>query len=263
MRLKSAAGWNQTEADWRRFLDLQPDGCFVAAFDGKPVGTLTTCIFGDVAWIAMVLVDAEYRGRGVGAGLMRHSLASLDQQEVSCVRLDATPLGQPLYEKLGFVADYTLHRYAGELSSDAPASEVAPLQPSDAPAVFRIDQETTQTDRRKLLIRMANEFPDKIRVFRGASGVEGFCLARPGTNALQFGPCIANERAGPPLLNDAAYQYRGQQVYIDIPDHHDLAVGWAAEAGLTPRRRLLRMCRGVKLAERVANLWASSGPEMG
>src|SRR5437899_7867264 len=79
MRLKAANGWNQTEADWRRYLDLQPDGCFVAMLDGKPVGTLTTCVFGPVGWIAMVLVDAEYRGRGVGTTLMRHALTYLEQ----------------------------------------------------------------------------------------------------------------------------------------------------------------------------------------
>src|SRR5947209_18008666 len=39
MRLKAANGWNQTEADWRRYLELQPDGCFLAELDGKPVGT--------------------------------------------------------------------------------------------------------------------------------------------------------------------------------------------------------------------------------
>ena len=54
MRLKEQAGWNQTEADWRRFLHLEPDGCFVAELDGVPVATTTTCVFGTTAWIAMV-----------------------------------------------------------------------------------------------------------------------------------------------------------------------------------------------------------------
>ena len=57
MRLKTQAGWNQTEADWRRFLAMQPVGCFVAELDGRPVGTAVGCTFGPVAWIAMVLVD--------------------------------------------------------------------------------------------------------------------------------------------------------------------------------------------------------------
>ena len=35
MRLKDAAGWNQTEDDWRRFLQANPEGCFVAEWNGQ------------------------------------------------------------------------------------------------------------------------------------------------------------------------------------------------------------------------------------
>src|SRR5438128_556209 len=98
MRLKAANGWNQTEADWHRYLDLQPDGCFVAEIDGNPVGTLTTCIFGTVAWIAMMLVDVSQRRRGIGLALMQHAIDFLTHEGVISIRLDATPLGQRLYE---------------------------------------------------------------------------------------------------------------------------------------------------------------------
>src|SRR5262245_6183131 len=106
MRLKAANGWNQTEADWRRYLDLGGEGCVVAELDGEPVGTTATCVVGTVAWIAMVLVDAEVRGRGIGKALMSHALEHLDRRGIACLRLDATPLGQPLYEKLGFQAEF-------------------------------------------------------------------------------------------------------------------------------------------------------------
>lgn len=46
MRLKDEAGWNHTEADWRRALALQPDGCFLAEQGGEPVGTITSCVYG-------------------------------------------------------------------------------------------------------------------------------------------------------------------------------------------------------------------------
>src|SRR6266849_965159 len=58
MRLKAQNAWNQLEADWRRFLTMEPDGCFVAEWRGTAVGTACTCTFDDVAWVAMVLVDA-------------------------------------------------------------------------------------------------------------------------------------------------------------------------------------------------------------
>ena len=74
IRLKQQAGWNQVEADWRRLLGLQPDGCFVAELDGVPAGTVTTCRFGPVAWVAMMLVDESLRSRGIGRCLMKHAL---------------------------------------------------------------------------------------------------------------------------------------------------------------------------------------------
>src|SRR4051812_37831517 len=101
LRLRAQARWNQTEADLRRFLDLSDDGGFVSQFAGEPVGTVCTFVFGSTAWIAMVLVDEAMRGRGIGAALMRHALAHLNRIGVERIRLDATPLGRPVYEKLG------------------------------------------------------------------------------------------------------------------------------------------------------------------
>lgn len=263
MRLKAANSWNQTESDWRRYLDLQPDGCFVAALDGKPVGTLTTCIFGPVAWIAMVLVDAEHRGKGVGKALMRHALDFLERQGVVTVRLDATPLGQPLYEKLGFVAEYALYRHEGVLPPGGTVPGVEALYPDHIEDLLPLDRAVTCTDRTKLLVRLASEFPEGVRVVGRAGSVEGFRAARPGARALQVGPCIANGSAGQLLLEDARRLYGGMPVFIDIPTGNGPAIRWAEETGLTVQRRLLRMCRGPVLEEQIAALWASSGPEMG
>jgi GNAT superfamily N-acetyltransferase len=106
MHLKKQAGWNQLEADWQRLLDLQPDGCFLAELDGARAGTVTTCRFGPVAWVAMLLVDPVFRRRGIGRALMCHALDALDTRGVLSVRLDATPMGRPLYESLGFASEH-------------------------------------------------------------------------------------------------------------------------------------------------------------
>ena len=121
MRLKEQAGWNQVEGDWKRLLDLQPDGCFVAELDGIPAGTVTTCRFGPVAWVAMMLVDKSFRSRGIGRALMIRALDDLDSAGVRSTRLDATLLGRPLYESLDFAAEATVARYLGVVSpADGP-----------------------------------------------------------------------------------------------------------------------------------------------
>src|SRR6185503_3242911 len=95
MRLKEAAGWNQTEADWRRLLLLEPNGCFGAVTDGRLVATTTTTIYDELAWIGMVLVDPQHRRQGIAGKLMNAALDYLNGK-IETIKLDATALGQPV-----------------------------------------------------------------------------------------------------------------------------------------------------------------------
>ena len=106
MKLKAQNRWNQLESDWQRQIALEPEGCFLAEVDGQPVGTTCCCLFGDVAWINLVLVAESQRGQGIGTALLRFVGQFLDERGVTCQRLDATPLGQPVYGKLGFTGEY-------------------------------------------------------------------------------------------------------------------------------------------------------------
>ncbi|MBU6402797.1 MAG: GNAT family N-acetyltransferase, partial [Verrucomicrobia bacterium] len=100
--LRRLAGWNQTPLKWRCLRRLVPHGCFVAVFDGQVVGTVTTTTYGQaLAWIGMMLVHPAHRRLGIGTRLMRQALAFLQQRGTQCIKLDATPAGQPVYAKLG------------------------------------------------------------------------------------------------------------------------------------------------------------------
>jgi GNAT superfamily N-acetyltransferase len=264
MRLKEHAGWNQTEADWRRFLDMESTGCFVAEWEDRPVGTTVTCILGPVAWIAMVLVDPEFRGRGIGKALMTHALDFLDAQNVPSVRLDATALGKPLYEKLGFVTEYGLARFEGIPQAVAQQpGKVDKAGPEDWPALFQLDQLTMGADRRKFLSRLFAAQPEAVRVVRSAESVVGFLASRPGTRAWQIGPCLGDPGVGSILLEDAICRFAGARVFVDIPVQNQAGVNLAKRSALTVQRHLIRMRRGQPVAERTDHIWASSGPELG
>ena len=58
-------------------------------------------------------------------------------------------------------------------------------------------------------------------------------------------------------------RYGGQPVFIDVPTENQAALALAGSMGLTVQRRLVRMCRGEPVKDRVEELWASSGPEKG
>lgn len=263
LRLSDAAGWNQLAADWQRFFDLQSDGCFVAEWDGTAVGTTTTCIFGSVAWIAMVLVDEAVRGRGVGTQLMAHALRFLDERKIATVRLDARPMGQPLYERLGFVEQYRIAHYEGTLPAIEKTKEIEDASVAEWEALMALDFQVTRTDRRRLLSLLFAEHPRHIRILRVGPHVQGYCTARPGRKTTRLGPCIATAAAGPLLWADAGKRYAGQLISLDVPVPNQTAIQWVEAHGLTARHTLTRMCRGVPLVEEVVSLWGSSGPEKG
>ena len=46
------------------------------------------------------MVEPDKRGRGLGRALMVRALEFLESERVRSVRLDATPMGEPLYRKV-------------------------------------------------------------------------------------------------------------------------------------------------------------------
>lgn len=264
LHLSEQAGWNQTPADWLRMLVLSPDGCFVAECDGVPIGTICTCRFGSVAWVAMVLVEASRRGQGIGTAMMRHALDFLEQRQVATIRLDATPLGEPVYRKLGFVAEYTLERMGGVLPAwNGLEREEGRVQEASAeclPRLAEFDQANTGTERMILLNRLVEEFPHEARLVVDREKIQGYLMARPGRLAWFLGPCLASGEAGRWLLNDAARRHAGDRVFLDILECNSPAHRWACERGLTVQRKLLRMYRGQPICDDPSRIWASSGP---
>ncbi|MGE3807745.1 MAG: GNAT family N-acetyltransferase [Gemmataceae bacterium] len=261
--LKQQAGWNQTHADLERFRALEPTGCFLAELESTPVGSAIAFTFDTVGWIAMVLVDPAARGQGIGTSLMQHALHFLDGRGVRSVRLDATPLGQPIYEKLGFQPQFKLQRFAGlpSLPGSSTPEGVDALHPEWFPELCSYDRAITRTQRTSLLTHLLAE--GATLVLRQAGLLAGYVMSRPGANAAQIGPCLAEPAAGTRLLEAALARHAGQPVYVDVPVANEPALRCVTAAGLTPQRDLLRMCRGEPISEDVTRLWASSGPEKG
>ena len=264
MRLKTQAGWNQTPADWERFLGLEPEGCFVAEWDGLAVATTTTCRFGPVGWIAMVLVDEAFRHRGIATGLVQRALEYLESQSVTTVRLDATRYGQPVYERIGFATQHEFVRMQGVAVGSQDGSEVVATTPADLDSVAALDRVATDTDRRRLLERLLADNYQAAGVIRNGDFLPVYVLFPPGANAIQIGPAVAvtGER-GRSLADWALGRCAGQAVLVDLPVDNRQAIRWARERGLIEQRRFSRMYRGRPIQEDTVLLWASSGPEKG
>lgn len=231
--LSASAGWNQTPEDWRRLLELEPEGCFGIEQDGRIVSSATVVSYGEgLAWIGMVLTLPEYRGRGYATRLMERCMEYCRQRRIRTVRLDATEMGQPLYERFGFMPEYEVQRWQGVL----PAAVVRFHQPD-----FELDRLAFGADRRRLLERIG-------------------CWRR-GRVACYIGPVTARSAAEAReiILHCGA----SGPCFWDIPGPNAAAQALAGQLGFRAARRLVRMRLGPPLAERPEFVFGLAGFEYG
>src|SRR5262245_50897458 len=112
LQLSLLTKWNQTEQDWLRLMDLAPESCFGIESRGQIVASTTLLCYGrDLAWVGMVLTHPEHRGNNFASRLMRQALDWANAERIECVKLDATEMGRPIYEKLGFVFERLVERW--------------------------------------------------------------------------------------------------------------------------------------------------------
>lgn len=247
LKLSTQANWNQMEADWQRYIALEPDGCFVAEVDGNVCGTVTSIDYERrFAWIGMLLVDPNYRGRGMGTALVRHAIAYLKSIGTRTIKLDATPAGKPIYDKLGFEEELVGERWAGSaLASDGRLPRASRTDMKD---ILALDTEAFGADRSRVIERLFSEFPEDVEIVRDAQGrLLGYAATRPGRRAWYFGPCVARDRETAfRLFESAMARLAGEPLYIDIITASRRVRQRLAEYGFTRTRTLTRMYLGTE-----------------
>lgn len=267
MRLKEIAGWNQTKEDWERFLRAEPEGCFVAEWNGQVAGTVTTIVYENrFAWIGMVLVDPQLRGKGIGTALLQKALDHLDAKKVPCVKLDATPQGKPIYARLGFQSEYEIERHSltREIGpKDSPATVSGGAEKLEA--LLKMDSEVFGADRSALLRSLADSAPELVTIARHEGTVQGFALGRKGSQADHLGPWVAsNALAAREVFERFLLRSRRQVVFVDVVRDNPWAPALLAGNGFQFSRTLTRMYRGENAHPgRPDFLCAILGPEFG
>ncbi|HET7697634.1 MAG TPA: GNAT family N-acetyltransferase [Vicinamibacterales bacterium] len=247
MGLSAAAGWNQRIADWRMLLQLAPAGAFAAVAGGTIVGTAIGIDYGRFGWIAMMLVDPAWRGRGIGARLLRAAMAAVPPDVP--IRLDATPLGRPLYRRHGFEDESRLTRHVADASrpaADPPshgaAHQVRRLGPADLTAVFAQDQRVFGATRRPLLEWLLDGAPHYAHAIDTTAGAH-YCFGRTGRLFDQIGPVVGDDASARALVSASLAAAHGRGVVVDAFDRHAGFAAWLRSRGFDGARPLFRMCR--------------------
>jgi len=212
--------------------------------DERVAGTVATARYEDrFAWIGMVLVDPAERGQGIGARLMAEGLDVL--KDMPSIRLDATPAGHVVYQKLDFVDEYRLSRMETVVSGAGLTLRRNPARPmtkDDLPAVVIFDRQVFGADRRLTLEWMLEGAPEYAWVIEQRGQIVGYMFGRRGFNFEHLGPVVAHDQQTARSLVSACLNRPAGKPFIIDASHCDTGWRlWLESVGFREQRPFIRM----------------------
>lgn len=266
--LSKAEGWNQTESDWRLLLENPANICLVAEYNERLAGTATALIHDNqVAWIGMVIVDKSLRGQGAGKSLLVNIIERL--KEIKSIKLDATPAGQPLYEKLGFTEELTIVRMTNSSFKSSLHNEQifkpVHVDTENLAEVLKSDRINFGTDRSYVLKALLHNYPERAFLVKHKHFLDGYIFGRGGLRYNYLGPAFAvsSDTAGI-LIAKALESLKDQPVALDILQDKTDLIKWLESIGFVIQRHFVRMfLKENSYSGVVKNQYLISGPEFG
>jgi GNAT superfamily N-acetyltransferase len=241
LAFRSSAGRSRDLQLYRR---IQPDGWFVAAKEDQPVGMVGATNYGTIAHVGLMAVHPDAQRQGIGMALMQFLLARLDQQHVPLVTLDASEMGRPLYDKLGFVPyDETLKfEHHGNFANLERPSNIQSISIRELDELARWDSTFFGANRHEVLQALLSFFPGRGLMLRDGTGqIAGYLFAQGN----RIGPWVMRpSRNAEALLQAAlALPFEGT-LSLDVPEVNQDAMVLLQRYGFEQRRANRHMGRG-------------------
>jgi GNAT superfamily N-acetyltransferase len=240
---------------------------FVAERAGQAVGASACAWFGASGWVGGVVVAPERRGAGLGGALTRAAVDQLRSRGAATVLLYATPMGLPVYLRLGFVPEGEVvtmtgpglegsgeprrgapvdqgsgsgepRRGAPENRAGAGGGAVRAARAEDLAAVLALDRLASGEDRGRLLRAL---WPAGALVAAANGALRGFHLPSPWHSG---GTTVAVDPAAGEALLRAALPAGGARLRVNLPAGNLAGARALAAAGFQEDRRTTRMRLG-------------------
>lgn len=241
--LATTEGWVSDAWEFDYLLTSFPQGCWCACSDeGDPAAFVTSVLHASSGWIGNLIVDEQYRGKGLGRSLFSTAFESLRKAGAETVYLTASESGRPLYEQCGFRSIDTIIRWKG-FGRRGFEGHNSPPGSGKCPQVICDLDERAWGDRREKLMDAVSSRGEVV-----CSG-EGFLVTQPVGAARQLGPFMAG--------SDAAAEFLFEETLRSVPSRDEIVID--APAGNRSALRLYNR-RNMRIIGRNELMYAGRRP---
>jgi GNAT superfamily N-acetyltransferase len=188
------SGWDDITSDYARFIKDPNCQALKINIDDKIVAIGATIAHADTVWLAKIVTHPHYRHRGLGAKITQALLDTIDREHYQTVYLEATDLGYPVYQKLGFeVETLYLHFDCSTFDRSKPSHKsIILFEAKYSNALLALDRQISGEDRSD----MVKQHIEQAQLFVKNGILQGFYMP-----TLQNGLIVAaNQQAGIALM---------------------------------------------------------------
>ncbi len=121
--------------------------------ENKVIGVGELIINGKIGWLGNIIVCKEFRNQGLGKKLTERLIEMANAKDCESIYLLATPLGKPVYQRLGFQeSGKYLFFKKGEMNFPEEKNEsIIPFDKKYQNEIFDLDRKAMGEDRSKVL----------------------------------------------------------------------------------------------------------------
>jgi N-acetylglutamate synthase-like GNAT family acetyltransferase len=187
-------GWGDLVPRFRYF--IQSDFCFPKkiSINGNMAAIGAIIYHVDSVWLACIVVHPNERNKGLGTLITKYLMDEVDARKYKTIYLDATKMGFPIYEKLGFITELEYFHLKSENDQSFDVNQENPVDflRKFQDKVLSLDRLVSGEDRSKTIL----EHIDSAKLVFENNELLGFYI--PG---LADGLIVASEpRAGIGLM---------------------------------------------------------------
>lgn len=216
-------GWPDIVQDFKFYLDA--DFCLPVkkVHGNRIVGIGAAIILGDSAWIAHIIVDPEFRKRGIGFNIVQGILHMLKAYSARSYMLIATEMGKSLYEKAGFrtVSEYSYFQKEIPWKDQTISGKVFPCETAFYSEILELDKQVSGENRAALLI----DHLHTSKVYIQNNSVSGAYIPELGEGLI-----IADTITAGIELMKVKYAIRDKAV---LPDNNEAGISFLEQNGFT------------------------------
>jgi len=265
LSLTTLEGWSSTKQDFEELLQFNPNGSFIGEVDGESVGMVCTVNYGEIGFIANLIVQNIYRGQKFGRILMEFAMKHLLDSGVKSILLDGVPKAVSLYERLGFRRITKSLRLEADITGRK-TKHTRSMSENDLEEIAPFDSQYFECQRDYFLRMRFFAYPEFSRVIERDGEIRGFIMGSWSGSSMRIGPWVmkTHDDLAESLLREFAGLTSANTFKIGVLESNVQAVKLLKQIGFEERSHSWRMIYGKTTEATLSNhLYAIFSPVRG